>query len=97
MGEDSSLKISVVVPFFNEEKCAGEVCREILRVLGPIFGDGRISAQPGWQSRLQVCDACGCHYRNHFGRVVSVGRHMHSAMCRIYLERRSVVRRLTSQ
>ncbi|MDF1537022.1 MAG: glycosyltransferase family 2 protein [bacterium] len=33
------MKISVVVPFFNEEECAGEVCEEILQVLSPVFGD----------------------------------------------------------
>jgi len=38
MTEVVSLKISVVVPFFNEEECAGQVCEEILEVLTPLFG-----------------------------------------------------------
>lgn len=33
------LEISVVVPFFNEEECAGEVCEEVIEVLAPVFGD----------------------------------------------------------
>jgi len=33
------LKISVVVPFFNEEECAGQVCREVVEVLTPVLGD----------------------------------------------------------
>ena len=28
-----------MVPFFNEEECAGEVCEEVLQVLSPVFGD----------------------------------------------------------
>jgi dolichol-phosphate mannosyltransferase len=39
MTERVSLKISVVVPFFNEEECAGQVCGEILEALAPLFGD----------------------------------------------------------
>lgn len=39
MSVEFSLKISVVVPFFNEEECAGKVCEEILDVLNPVFGD----------------------------------------------------------
>ena len=35
----TSLKISVVVPFFNEEECARQVCEEVLEVLAPLFGD----------------------------------------------------------
>ena len=38
MTERVSLKISVVVPFFNEKECAGQVCGEILEVLAPFFG-----------------------------------------------------------
>lgn len=37
--EEISLKISVIVPFFNEEECAGKVCEEILEVLIPAFGN----------------------------------------------------------
>lgn len=33
------LSLSVVVPFFNEEECAGRVCAELLEVLGPVFGE----------------------------------------------------------
>ena len=33
------LDISVVVPFFNEQECAEQVCAEILEVLEPIFGE----------------------------------------------------------
>ena len=39
MFDGKSLKISVVVPFFNEEECARGVCEEILSVLSPVFGD----------------------------------------------------------
>ncbi len=39
MSRDSSLKFSVVVPFFNEVDCAGDVCREILQALTPEFGE----------------------------------------------------------
>jgi dolichol-phosphate mannosyltransferase len=39
MTEKISLKLSVVVPFFNEEECAGQVCAEVLEVLTPLYGD----------------------------------------------------------
>lgn len=33
------IDLSVVVPFFNEEECAAEVCAEVLAVLEPLFGE----------------------------------------------------------
>jgi dolichol-phosphate mannosyltransferase len=38
MIESTTLKISVVVPFFNEEECAEQVCEEVVEVLAPVFG-----------------------------------------------------------
>lgn len=35
----NELEISVVVPFFNEQECARQVCSEILEVLEPVFGE----------------------------------------------------------
>ena len=37
MDRKSRLQLSVVVPFYNEEECAGKVCEEILEVLDPLF------------------------------------------------------------
>ena len=39
MFDGNGLKISIVVPFYNEEDCARGVCEEILNVLSPVFDE----------------------------------------------------------